>query len=153
METMQKYTKQDIINMVEDEDVEFIRMQFTDIEGNFKNVAITSSQLEKALNNDCMFDCTLVEGMLPTDNADMFLYPDLNTFTIFPWRPQQGKVARFICDVYRADRTPFESDCRYVLKKAMRMKMADLLQSPTSRRDSLTWDLWIMVKMQEEISC
>ena len=120
METMQKYTKQDIINMVEDEDVEFIRMQFTDIEGNFKNVAITSSQLEKALNNDCMFDCTLVEGMLPTDNADMFLYPDLNTFTIFPWRPQQGKVARFICDVYRADRTPFESDCRYVLKKAIK---------------------------------
>ena len=63
METMQKYTKQDIINMVEDEDVEFIRMQFTDIEGNFKNVAITASQLEKALNNDCMFDCSLVEGM------------------------------------------------------------------------------------------
>ena len=120
METMQKYTKQDIINMVEDEDVEFIRMQFTDIEGNFKNVAITASQLEKALNNDCMFDCSLVEGMLPTDNADMFLYPDLNTFTIFPWRPQQGKVARFICDVYRADRTPFESDCRYVLKKAIK---------------------------------
>ena len=117
---MQKYTKQDIMNMVEDEDVEFIRMQFTDIEGNFKNVAITASQLEKALNNDCMFDCSLVEGMLPTDNADMFLYPDLNTFTIFPWRPQQGKVARFICDVYRADRTPFESDCRYILKKAIK---------------------------------
>lgn len=117
---MSKYSREDIIRMVEDEDVEFIRMQFTDIEGNFKNVAITSSQLEKALNNDCMFDCSLVEGMLPTDNADMFLYPDLNTFTIFPWRPQQGKVARFICDVYRADRTPFESDCRYVLKKAVK---------------------------------
>lgn len=117
---MAKYTKQDIIAMVEEEDVEFIRMQFTDIEGNFKNVAITSSQLEKALGNDCMFDCSLVKGMLPTDNADMFLYPDLDTFTIFPWRPQQGKVARFICDVYRVDRTPFESDCRYILKKALR---------------------------------
>ena len=117
---MAKYTKKDIIAMVKDEDVEFIRMQFTDIEGNFKNVAITSSQLEKALGNDCMFDCSLVKGMLPTDNADMFLYPDLDTFTIFPWRPQQGKVARFICDVYRADRTPFESDCRYILKKALK---------------------------------
>ncbi|MDE5698278.1 MAG: glutamine synthetase beta-grasp domain-containing protein, partial [Lachnospiraceae bacterium] len=117
---MAKYTKQDIIGMVEDEDVGFIRLQFTDIEGNFKNVAITASQLEKALNNDCMFDCSLVRGMLPTDNADMFLYPDLDTFTIFPWRPQQGKVARFICDVYRADRTPFESDCRYILKKALK---------------------------------
>lgn len=117
---MSKYTKQDIINLVEEEDVEFIRMQFTDIEGNFKNVAITASQLEKALNNDCMFDCSLVEGMLPTDNADMFLYPDLDSFVIFPWRPQQGKVARFICDVYRTDRTPFEGDCRYILKKALK---------------------------------
>ncbi|MBQ5849425.1 MAG: type I glutamate--ammonia ligase [Lachnospiraceae bacterium] len=117
---MARYTKQDIIDLVEEEDVEFIRMQFTDIEGNFKNVAITSSQLEKALNNDCMFDCSLVDGMPPTENADMFLYPDLDTFTIFPWRPQQGKVARFICDVYRADRTPFEADCRYILKKAIK---------------------------------
>jgi len=117
---MSRYTKKDIINMVEEEDVEFIRLQFTDIEGNFKNVAVTVSQLEKALNNDCMFDCSLVEGMLPTDNADMFLYPDLDTFTIFPWRPQQGKVARFICDVYRADRVPFEGDCRYILKKALK---------------------------------
>ena len=115
-----KYTKQDIIEMIEEEDVEFIRLQFTDIEGNFKNVAITSSQLEKALNNDCMFDCASVEGMIPTDNADMFLYPDIDTFTIFPWRPQQGKVGRFICDVYRADRTPFEGDCRYILKKAIK---------------------------------
>ena len=122
---MPKYTKQDIINLIEEEDVEFIRMQFTDIEGNFKNVAITSSQLEKALNNDCMFDCSLVEGMLPTDNADMFLYPDLDTFVIFPWRPQQGKVARFICDVYCTDRTPFEGDCRYILKKALK-EAADL---------------------------
>lgn len=121
---MAKYTKQDIINMVAEEDVEFIRMQFTDIEGNFKNVAITASQLEKVLSNNCMFDCSLVEGMLPTDNADMFLYPDLDTFTIFPWRPQQGKVAQFICDVYRADRTPFEGDCRYILKKALQEAQA-----------------------------
>ena len=121
---MAKYTKQDIINMVAEEDVEFIRMQFTDIEGNFKNVAITASQLEKVLSNNCMFDCSLVEGMLPTDNADMFLYPDLDTFTIFPWRPQQGKVARFVCDVYRADRTPFEGDCRYILKKALQEAQA-----------------------------
>ena len=117
---MSKYTKQDIIRLIEEEDVEFIRMQFTDIEGNFKNVAITASQLEKALNNDCMFDCSLVEGMLPTKNADMFLYPDIDTFTIFPWRPQQGKVARFICDIYNADRTPYEGDCRYILKKAVK---------------------------------
>lgn len=122
---MAKYTKQDIIGMVEDEDVEFIRMQFTDIEGNFKNVAITSSQLEKALNNDCMFDCSLVKGMLPTDNADMFLYPDMDTFTIFPWRPQQGKVARLICEVHRPDGSCYEGDPRYILKKIV-SRAADL---------------------------
>ena len=76
METMQKYTKQDIINMVEDEDVEFIRMQFTDIEGNFKNVAITASQLEKALNNECMFDGSSIEGFVRIEESDMYLYPD-----------------------------------------------------------------------------
>lgn len=117
---MSKYTKADIMNLVEEEDVEFIRLQFTDTQGNFKNVAITSSQLEKALNNDCMFDCSSIDGFLPTKEHDMYLYPDLDTFTIFPWRPQQGKVARLICDLYRPDRTPFNGDCRYILKQAIK---------------------------------
>ena len=102
------YTRKDIIRMVEEEDVEFIRLQFTDIFGILKNVAITKSQLEKALNNECMFDGSAIEGFVRIEESDMYLYPDLDTFTIFPWRPQQGKVARIICDVYQADRTPFE---------------------------------------------
>ena len=114
---MSRYTKEDIFRIVEEEDVEFIRLQFTDIFGTLKNVAITSSQLEKALNNKCMFDGSSIEGFVRIEESDMYLYPDLDTFTIFPWRPQQGKVARIICDIYCADKTPFTGDSRYVLKR------------------------------------
>ena len=116
---MSKYTKQDIINQVEENDVEFIRLQFTDMYGTLKNVAITASQLEKALDNKCMFDGSSIEGFARVEESDMYLYPDLDTFEIFPWRPQQGKVARLICDIYRPDGTPFEGDPRYVLKKVI----------------------------------
>lgn len=114
-----KYDKQQIMQMVEEEDVEFIRLQFTDMFGRFKNVTITVNQLEKALNNKCMFDGSLIDGFARIEQSDMYLYPDLDTFTIFPWRPQQGKVARFICDVYRPDGTPFEGDPRYILKNVL----------------------------------
>lgn len=114
------YTQKDIIRMVEEEDVEFIRLQFTDIFGILKNVAITKSQLEKALANQCMFDGSSIEGFVRIEESDMYLYPDLDTFTIFPWRPQQGKVARIICDVYCVDRKPFEGDPRYVLRRAVK---------------------------------
>lgn len=117
---MGKYTREDIIRMVEEEDVEFIRLQFTDMFGTLKNVAITSSQLEKALNNDCMFDGSSIEGFVRIEESDMYLYPELDTFTIFPWRPQQGKVARIICDIYDVERKPFEGDPRYILKKVLK---------------------------------
>lgn len=116
---MSKYTKQDIIRMVEEEDVEFIRLQFTDILGTLKNVAITSSQLEKALNNECMFDGSSIEGFVRIEESDMYLYPDYDSFEIFPWRPQQGKVARLICDVYTPDGKPFAGDPRRVLKNVI----------------------------------
>lgn len=119
LEDMRNYSKKDIVNLVREEDVEFIRLQFTDIFGNMKNVAITASQLEKALDNKVMFDGASIEGFVRIEESDMYLYPDLNTIEIFPWRPQQGKVARLICDVYRPNGEPFEGDPRYILKKAM----------------------------------
>ena len=122
---MSRYTKDDIFRMVDEEDVEFIRLQFTDIFGTLKNIAITSSQLEKALDNKCMFDGSSVEGLVRIEESDMYLYPDYDTFEIFPWRPQQGKVARLICDVYTPDGKPFEGDPRWILKKTIK-EAADL---------------------------
>ncbi|EOT26575.1 glutamine synthetase, type I [Eubacterium sp. 14-2] len=116
---MGRYTRQDIIRMVEEEDVEFIRLQFTDMFGTLKNVAITRSQLEKALDHQCMFDGSSIEGFVRIEESDMYLYPDLDTFAIFPWRPRQGRVARIICDIYRPDGRPFEGDPRYILKKTL----------------------------------
>lgn len=117
---MSHYTKQDIMRRIEEEDIEFIRLQFTDMFGALKNVAITSSQLGKALDNKCMFDGSSIEGFVRIEESDMYLYPDLDTFETFPWRPQQGKVARLICDVYKADGTPFEGDPRYVLRRVLK---------------------------------
>ena len=114
---MHNYIREDILRLVEEEDVAFIRLQFTDIFGAMKNMAVTVSQLEKALDNRCMFDVSSLEGLSGEEDSDMYLYPDLSTFEIFPWRPQQGKVARLICDVYRTDGTPYEVDPRYVLKR------------------------------------
>lgn len=116
---MMKYTKEDIIRLVEDEDVEFIRLQFTDMFGALKNIAITASQLEKALDNQCMFDGSSIEGFVKIEESDMYLHPALDTFELFPWRPQQGKVARLICDVHRPNGMPFEGDPRYILKAVL----------------------------------
>ena len=119
------YTKEDIIRMVKEGDVEFIRLQFTDIFGQLKNVAITASQIEKAVNNQIMFDGSSIEGFVRIDESDQYLYPDLDSFAIFPWRPSHGKVARLICDVHNPDGSPFVGDPRGVLKRALK-KAADL---------------------------
>ncbi len=116
---MNHYTKQDILEMAEEEDIEFIRLQFTDVFGTLKNIAVTKTQLKKALDNSCMFDGSAIAGFARVEKSDMYLHPDLDTFAVFPWRPQQGKVARIICDIYDVDGNPFEGDPRYVLRRAI----------------------------------
>ena len=117
---MAGFTAEDIVRIVEEENVRFIRLQFTDIFGSFKNIAITASQLEKALANKCMFDGSSIEGFVRIEESDMYLYPDLDTFTIFPWYDENCKTARLICDVYKPDGTPFEGDPRGLLKKVLK---------------------------------
>ena len=116
---MGKYTKEDIIRMVQEEDIQFIRMQFTDIFGQLKNVAITASQIERAVNNEIMMDGSSIEGFVRIEESDQYLWPDLDTFAILPWRPQYGKVARLICDVHNPDGTSFQGDPRSVLKREL----------------------------------
>ncbi|MCD8238707.1 MAG: type I glutamate--ammonia ligase [Clostridiales bacterium] len=122
---MSKYSKEDIIRMCDEEDVKFIRLQFTDIAGQPKNVAIVRSSLESVLDNGMMFDGSSIEGFVKIDESDMYLKPDLDTFVIYPRRSQHGKVARFICDVYTPAGEPFEGDPRGILKRVVK-KAADM---------------------------
>ena len=117
---MGKMTREDILTRVRDEDIHFIRLQFTDIFGQLKNVAITASQIEKALDNQVTIDGSSIEGFLRIEESDMRLFPDLDTFTVLPWRPEDGRVARLICDVHTPNGKPFEGDPRRVLKRAMK---------------------------------
>lgn len=114
---MSKYTKDQIIKICDEQDVEFIRLQFIDVMGIPKNIAVTRSQLEKVLTDGMMFDGSSIEGFARIEESDMYLRPDIDTFVIYPWRPQSGKVARLICDVYTTDGEPFEGDPRNILKK------------------------------------
>ena len=88
-------TREEILQMVENEDVEFIRLQFTDMFGTLKNVAVTATQLQYMKDNRYLIDGSCMYGELRTGEEDMYLCPDLDTFVILPWRPQQGKVQDF----------------------------------------------------------
>ncbi|AYV66337.1 MULTISPECIES: type I glutamate--ammonia ligase [Niallia] len=119
------YTKEDIKRFASESDVKFIRLQFTDILGTIKNVEIPISQLDKALDNKMMFDGSSIEGFVRIEESDMYLYPDLNTWVVFPWTAEKGKVARLICDIYNPDGTPFGGDPRNNLKRVLK-EMEDL---------------------------
>lgn len=114
------YTKEAILKIAEEENVRYIRLQFTDLFGIIKNVEIPLSQLPKALDNKIMFDGSSIEGFVRIEESDMYLYPDLNTWLIFPWETEYGKVARLICDVYLPDGNPFPGDPRGVLKRVLK---------------------------------
>ena len=114
-----KFTNKDVLKMVEENDVKFIRLQFTDVFGVLKNVAITSKQLPNVLENGAMFDGSSIDGFARIEESDMILMPDTDTFEIFPWRPQQGKVARLICDVLTTDGQPYAGCPRGVLKRVL----------------------------------
>ena len=113
---MGNYTREEILQMVEEEDVEFIRLQFTDMFGAIKNIAVTARELPRALDNRCMINGEQVAGMDMEKGSDLYLSPILDTFAILPWRPQQGKVARMICDLYFPDGTPYQNSPRYILE-------------------------------------
>ena len=118
-------TKEDIIRRVREENINFIRLQFTDIFGQLKNVAITASQIERAVNNEISLDGSSIEGFVRIHESDQYLHPDLDTFTILPWHKEHGKIARLICDIYNPDGTPFVGDPRGTLKRVLK-RAADM---------------------------
>ncbi|NYT06422.1 MAG: glutamine synthetase, partial [Methanomicrobiales archaeon] len=105
-----------MLERIEKDGIKFIRLQFSDLQGHPKNVAIPVSQAEKALTDGIGFDGSSIEGFVRIEESDMILKPDPQTYTKLPWRTG---VARFICDVYKADNTPFEGDPRNVLKRVI----------------------------------
>lgn len=111
--------RESILNLAKVQNVRYIRLQFTDLFGTIKNVEIPISQLPKALDNKMMFDGSSIEGFVRIEESDMYLYPDLDTFMIFPFSTEKGKIARLICDIYHPDGTPFEGDPRNNLKRVM----------------------------------
>lgn len=116
---MAKLTNDDVRQLCKELHVKFIRLQFTDIFGVLKNVAITVEQLDKALEGEMMFDGSSIEGFVRIEESDMYLRPDPNSFVVFPWKPREGAVARLICDIYNPDGTPFIGDPRYALRRAI----------------------------------
>ncbi|MFS0722350.1 type I glutamate--ammonia ligase [Paenibacillus sp. 1P07SE] len=113
------FTKEDILRSAQEQNVRFIRLQFTDLLGTIKNVEIPVSQLEKALDNKMMFDGSSIEGYVRIEESDMYLYPDLKTWMVFPWITE-NRVARLICDIYMPDGTPFAGDPRGILKRCLK---------------------------------
>lgn len=113
-------SRNDIIQSIKAHDVKYIRLMFTDMLGVIKSVEVPISKVEKVLNNEQMFDGSSIQGFVRIQEADMFLYPDFNTWLILPWEKlKEGTVARLICDVYKSDGTPFEGDPRNVLKRSL----------------------------------
>ncbi len=116
---MAKLTKEDVLRLAKEEGIRFVRLQFTDILGSPKNVDLSITQLEKALDGGCMFDGSSIDGFVRIEESDMSLRPDYDSFVVFPWHKENQKVGRLICDVYNVNGEPFEGSPRQVLKRQL----------------------------------
>ncbi|WP_058485608.1 type I glutamate--ammonia ligase [Defluviitalea phaphyphila] len=113
------YTMKEVLEFVKENDVKFIRLAFCDILGIQKNISILPEELERAFEQGISFDASSILGFMDVEKSDLFLYPDPSTLSILPWRPQQGRVIRFFCDIKHPDKQEFEGDTRNILKKAI----------------------------------
>lgn len=115
-----RYTKEEVMEFIEENNVKFIRLAICDIFGNQKNISIMPNQLEDAFEKGFAFDASSIPGFADAAHPDLFLFPDPDTLTLLPWRPSQGRVVRFFCNIKHADGNPFELDSRYILSKAVK---------------------------------
>ena len=113
-------TIKDVLEFVSENDIKFVRLAFCDLFGVQKNIAIMADELPDVFENGISFDASAVNGFSDVTKSDLLLFPDPVTLTVLPWRPQQGRVVRFYCDIKNPDGTPFSGDSRYILKKAVK---------------------------------
>ncbi|MFB3764368.1 MAG: type I glutamate--ammonia ligase [Methanotrichaceae archaeon] len=114
------YSDEQVQRAIQEKNVETLRLQFTDIQGIVKNVAVPANRLGKALKSGIAFDGSSIEGFARIQESDMILRPDVSTFALLPWKSNEGaNEARFICDVHMPDGKPFEGDPRYVLRRQL----------------------------------
>lgn len=114
------YSYEEIMELVEQEDVRFIRLAFTDAYGNLKNIAIPPDELMRAFHDGISFDASAIAGFSSVVKSDLFLFPIPSTLTVLPWRSLHGKVVRMFCEIRYPDGTPFEKDSRAILQKAVK---------------------------------
>jgi glutamine synthetase len=114
---MAKETAGQVMKKIEENDIKFIKLWFTDILGFLKSFSVPKEEIEKAFSEGIGFDGSSIEGFVRIDESDMVAIPDLSTFAILPWRPKEKGVARMFCDIVTPDGKPFEGDPRYVLKR------------------------------------
>lgn len=167
-------TQQDILDFVEDNNVKFVRFAFCDIFGTQKNIAVLASNLSKALEEGVCFDGSSIAGFMHVEESDLVLRPDLSTVTILPWRPTEGRVMQFFCDVEKPDGAAFSGNCRGFLRDVnrkfkswglpatwvpsasficlKRTTVATLPAFPLTSADILTLRRWMRVKTYAGIS-
>lgn len=119
------YTENEVLQFVKEEDVKFVRLAFFSLNGKQKNISIMANELPRAFKNGVSFDASSIQGFQTPDKSDLFLHPDPATITILPWRPSSGKVVRMFCDIKYPDGTPYEKDCRHLLKTAVKKAKDD----------------------------
>lgn len=114
-----KYTPQEVIQFIQEEDVKFIRLAFCDCFGRPKNISIMPHELERAFKYGIAIDASAIAGFGDEVNSDLFLHPDASTIALLPWRPEHGSVVRMFCSITHPDGTPFAHDTRGILKQAV----------------------------------
>lgn len=114
------YTESEVLEFVKEEDVKFVRLAFFDVKGKQKNISIMADQLHRAFELGISFDASAIDGFEAPDKSDLFLHPDPTTLSVLPWRPNTGKVCRMFCNIKYPDGTPYEKDCRTLLKNAIK---------------------------------
>ena len=114
------YTKEEVLDFIQEEDVKFIRLAFFDLTGKQKNISIMPSELERAFEHGIPFDASAIEGFEGPQKSELYLLPDPSTLAIIPWRPATGKVVRMFCNILTPDGTPYSKDSRTILQNACR---------------------------------